>query len=75
LDATQAEINEAARKAEAWQVICTLPDGMRTRVGDRGMQLSGGQYVILFISLCSTKLFIENSEWRLHAPLYGIHRW
>lgn len=43
LDATQAEVNEAARKAEAWQFICTLPEGMKTRVGDRGLQLSGGQ--------------------------------
>uniref|UniRef100_A0A1I7VQ25 P-loop containing nucleoside triphosphate hydrolase protein n=1 Tax=Loa loa TaxID=7209 RepID=A0A1I7VQ25_LOALO len=43
LNATQAEINEAARKAEAWQFICTLPEGMKTRVGDRGLQLSGGQ--------------------------------
>ncbi|VDN83771.1 unnamed protein product [Brugia pahangi] len=43
LNATQAEINEAARKAEAWQFICALPEGMKTRVGDRGLQLSGGQ--------------------------------
>ncbi|VDM98402.1 unnamed protein product [Thelazia callipaeda] len=43
LDATQADINDAARKAEAWQFICALPEGMKTRVGDRGLQLSGGQ--------------------------------
>uniref|UniRef100_A0A915PDN2 Uncharacterized protein n=1 Tax=Setaria digitata TaxID=48799 RepID=A0A915PDN2_9BILA len=43
LNATQAEINEAARKAEAWQFISALPEGMKTRVGDRGLQLSGGQ--------------------------------
>uniref|UniRef100_A0A0N5AVA3 ABC transporter ATP-binding protein n=1 Tax=Syphacia muris TaxID=451379 RepID=A0A0N5AVA3_9BILA len=49
LDATQTEVNEAARKAEAWQFICALPEGMKTRVGDRnglhsrGTQLSGGQ--------------------------------
>ncbi|VDM11233.1 unnamed protein product [Wuchereria bancrofti] len=43
LNATQAEINDAARKAEAWQFICALPEGMKTRVGDRGLQLSGGQ--------------------------------
>uniref|UniRef100_A0A914V6K7 ABC transporter domain-containing protein n=1 Tax=Plectus sambesii TaxID=2011161 RepID=A0A914V6K7_9BILA len=28
---------------EAWQFINALPQGMNTRVGDRGMQLSGGQ--------------------------------
>ncbi|KAK0405324.1 hypothetical protein QR680_017924 [Steinernema hermaphroditum] len=43
LDATQADINDAARKAEAWQFISALPEGMKTRVGDRGLQLSGGQ--------------------------------
>ncbi|VDM74660.1 unnamed protein product [Strongylus vulgaris] len=35
LDATQQEINAAARKVGAWQFISTLPEGMQTRVGDR----------------------------------------
>ncbi|EYC03258.1 hypothetical protein Y032_0095g2839 [Ancylostoma ceylanicum] len=43
LDATQQEINAAARKVGAWEFISSLPDGMQTRVGDRGLQLSGGQ--------------------------------
>lgn len=43
LDATQQEINDAARKVGAWQFISSLPEGMQTRVGDRGLQLSGGQ--------------------------------
>ncbi|WKY16389.1 hypothetical protein Q1695_001220 [Nippostrongylus brasiliensis] len=43
LDATQQEINDAARKVGAWQFISALPEGMQTRVGDRGLQLSGGQ--------------------------------
>ncbi|PAV76660.1 hypothetical protein WR25_23384 isoform C [Diploscapter pachys] len=43
LDATQQEINEAARKVGVWQFISSLPEGMQTRVGDRGIQLSGGQ--------------------------------
>ncbi|KAI6210798.1 Multidrug resistance protein pgp-3 [Aphelenchoides besseyi] len=43
LSASQAEVNDAARRAEAWNFINQLPDGMRTRVGDRGLQLSGGQ--------------------------------
>lgn len=30
-----AEVNEAARRAEAWNFINQLPDGMHTRVGDR----------------------------------------
>ncbi|KAK6760033.1 hypothetical protein RB195_021526 [Necator americanus] len=43
LDATQQEINDAARKVGAWEFISSLPEGMQTRVGDRGVQLSGGQ--------------------------------
>uniref|UniRef100_A0A1I7XKT7 ABC transmembrane type-1 domain-containing protein n=1 Tax=Heterorhabditis bacteriophora TaxID=37862 RepID=A0A1I7XKT7_HETBA len=43
LDATQQEINDASRKVGAWQFISSLPEGMQTRVGDRGHQLSGGQ--------------------------------
>jgi len=43
LEAGQGDVNDAARRAEAWHFIAALPDGMRTRVGDRGVQLSGGQ--------------------------------
>ena len=41
--ATQAEIEEAARKANAHEFILAFPDGYQTRVGERGVQLSGGQ--------------------------------
>jgi ATP-binding cassette, subfamily B, bacterial MsbA len=43
LDATDAEVIEAARKAHADEFIRTLPDGYQTQVGERGDQLSGGQ--------------------------------
>jgi subfamily B ATP-binding cassette protein MsbA len=43
LDATEAEVIEAARKAHADEFIRTLPDGYQTQVGERGDQLSGGQ--------------------------------
>lgn len=43
IGATQGDVNDAARRAESWGFISALPDGMRTRVGDRGVQLSGGQ--------------------------------
>jgi len=36
-------IIEAARQANAWDFICTFPEGLETLVGDRGIQLSGGQ--------------------------------
>ena len=42
-DATQEEIKEAARQANALEFIESFPDGMATEVGDRGIQLSGGQ--------------------------------
>src|SRR5262245_21402273 len=42
-DATDAEIEAAARAANAHDFIAALPDGYRTQVGERGVQLSGGQ--------------------------------
>ncbi|KAJ4785049.1 ABC transporter B family member 1 [Rhynchospora pubera] len=42
-DATQVEIEEAARVANAHSFIIKLPDGYDTQVGERGLQLSGGQ--------------------------------
>jgi ABC-type multidrug transport system fused ATPase/permease subunit len=41
--ASEEEIVEAAKKANAWEFISSFPDGMNTQVGDRGIQLSGGQ--------------------------------
>lgn len=43
LNATEAQIMEAARKANALEFIEKFPDGFNTQVGDRGIQLSGGQ--------------------------------
>lgn len=42
-DASEAEMIEAARLAEAWGFISALPDGLDTQVGERGIRLSGGQ--------------------------------
>ena len=41
--ATPAEIEQAARQAFAHDFICDLPRGYETRVGERGVMLSGGQ--------------------------------
>lgn len=43
LDATETEIIEAAKAANAHQFIMQLPQGYDTVVGDRGSSLSGGQ--------------------------------
>lgn len=42
-DATDAEIIEASKIAEAHDFIMSLPDGYDTLVGERGIKLSGGQ--------------------------------
>ena len=42
-DATNAELEEAARRANAMEFINGFPEGFATVVGERGVQLSGGQ--------------------------------
>ena len=43
LDATDAEVIAAARKAYADEFIRALPEGYQTQVGERGDKVSGGQ--------------------------------
>jgi len=42
-DATDEEVREAARAAYIHDAIMALPEGYKTRVGDRGARLSGGE--------------------------------
>jgi len=41
--ATEDEVIEAAKQANAWDFIRTFPGQLETIVGERGVQLSGGQ--------------------------------
>ncbi len=42
-DASQAEIERAARFAQVHDFVASLPEGYDTRVGERGLKLSGGE--------------------------------
>lgn len=41
--ATEEEMIEALKKAQAWDIVRTLKDGLDTTLGDRGVRLSGGE--------------------------------
>ncbi|KMO34194.1 multidrug ABC transporter ATP-binding protein [Methylobacterium tarhaniae] len=56
LDASEAEIREAAHRARLDALIAMLPDGLDTVVGERGVKLSGGQKQRLAIA----RVFLKN---------------
>nr|WP_210271404.1 ABC transporter ATP-binding protein [Rhizobium sp. RM] len=56
LDATDAEIVEAVRRARLEGVIASLPAGLSTIIGERGVKLSGGQKQRLAIA----RIFLKN---------------
>jgi ATP-binding cassette subfamily B multidrug efflux pump len=43
MDATDKEIEKAARLAQIYDEVTDFPEGMNTVIGERGMTLSGGQ--------------------------------
>lgn len=56
-DATDAEITEALKKAHLREFIASLPDGIETMVGERGIRLSGGQRQRIAIA----RAFLKNA--------------
>jgi len=56
LEATDEEIIEAAKNANAHEFILELPDGYDTYIGQRGVKLSGGQKQRLSIA----RVFLKN---------------
>lgn len=57
-DATEEEIIKAAKRAEAWDFISELPDGLDTTIGERGVKLSGGQRQRLSLA----RMFLKNPK-------------
>ncbi|MDE7172109.1 MAG: ABC transporter ATP-binding protein/permease [Oscillospiraceae bacterium] len=55
-DATEAEVVDAARRAEIYDDIMSMPDGFQTYVGERGVMLSGGQKQRVSIA----RIFLKN---------------
>ena len=55
-DATEAEVVEAAKRAEIYDDIMSMPDGFQTYVGERGVMLSGGQKQRVSIA----RIFLKN---------------
>lgn len=58
LEASQAELLDATRRAHALKFIEDLPDGFETVLGDRGIRLSGGQRQRLALA----RAFIRNPQ-------------
>lgn len=56
LNATQAEIEEAAKRAHLESFIESLPFGYDTQIGERGLKLSGGQKQRIAIA----RMFLKN---------------
>jgi ATP-binding cassette subfamily B protein len=56
LDASEADIREAARRAKLEELIESQPEGLETVIGERGVKLSGGQKQRLAIA----RMFLKN---------------
>ncbi len=76
VEATEEEVVEAARAAFIHERILALPEGYRTRVGDRGARLSGGECQritiarailrnpsILILDEATSSLDAESEQW------------
>ena len=58
LNATRKQVIEAAKKANIYDYIMSLPKGFDTEIGERGIKLSGGQKQRLSIA----RVFLKNPD-------------
>ncbi|WFD35905.1 Iron-sulfur clusters transporter atm1, mitochondrial [Malassezia cuniculi] len=58
LDATDEEVRHAAHLAHVDDVVARMPDGYNTRVGERGMMISGGEKQRIAIA----RMLLKNPE-------------
>ncbi len=56
LDAAEGDIREAVRRARLDELVASLPEGLDTVIGERGVKLSGGQKQRLAIA----RIFLKN---------------
>lgn len=75
LDATDEEVKAAALKAHVHEAVMRLPEGYATKVGERGLMISGGEKQRLAVARVLLKdppiLFFDEAV-RFHAFL-SVH--
>ena len=54
---SNASIEDSLKKAHAWEFVCTLPDKLKQRIGEKGGRISGGQLQRLALA----RAFYRNS--------------